>query len=1325
MLVNMKHIILLIICYLFLNNLLFAQNQNFICGVNDNILPDSILKAMQMTPKWLAERQSRKNATDDLYVCRIGIDIDSDTYIFFNKDTVLIKYELLKMIERVSKIYEAEINTQLVVTYINIWKDEKTDPYKGESDVFVLGSTLYNNWTSSSYKTLPVDKAIYLPTKSIVGAGGVALGNRVNVSSWGNLNIIAHELGHNFGSPHTQSCSWPGGPLDFCYATEGDCYQNALENIQGTIMSYCNNQLTSFHPLCRALMQNHAQIYLQKIVRSPNAPVLVNKPELNGNSRVIFNWSEFAESFVYEISEIADFSRNTYTDSSQINALYYPFFKKNTTYYLRVKARNRFGQSDWSKAIIIEVPNTALTAPILKKPYNTTSNNEETDPSKELTLPFEPVEGATSYELDLYRSGDNHTFRYGYNYRYNYSFAEYPITITSDNKFLIKPEKIAIKTALVWRVRALKDGQAGPWSEVQALTFSKTNQNLLNIFTNAENMPLSFPLNYNNSGGFIGEEFILTISVNENYSNPIVEKYIRPTEFSSNTISIMVEKLSPSTQYFAKLEIINPKIDLVYDVPAGVLRTIKLNFRTSNQDISGNWRIFNQDNIPPLGSYITDFTMGNIGLFSTSEQGISKLQTNDLKATVHNLKNTDNMLSNKQVIMDIDSLGNFWSIIGISKRNGGYDGPYPLPVYALRKFDEMTMKLISSEEFTTGVGINNINFFDADNKLVIYNQNSLARIENNTFNTILNFGNFVIADMVCTDIFVYVIGDNFNNNTRELWKYNLSTKEKIRLNPESYYNIVRLDKNNNLYTIISKGIQKIKDKQTTIYNSSNSSLSSQHNYNSITVDNFNNVYATSNTLYTSTQTTDIHKFNGKDWKQIGSAPSGLKFYGTLMNVDKYGKLWFSYNRTELIRFNPCQTIVKPTIIVSNDNTLLEAKGCTNVVWNWKNKEENIYEKLISSSNKIKISPKNTTTYYARCYDDGCSGEDASFSINFNPSLLVNSIAKTQVCQGDTLKILPKTEGTFDNNNQLSASLSSTKVNFNIPLIVINNSSLLVINNKIPVGKYWLKLQATVPKVTSKDSIEINILGLPIVSISGTNAFCVGQSISLTATVTDGLPPYVYQWKQGESIVSNNTTNNLVVNTENTYMLKVTDNAGCISSSQNYKTTQQKLPDVTISKSGTTDLLYNTSVTLSIPAVSGQTYQWSKDNVSIVGATNSSYIVSQGGNYSVTITNSACSVTSEGVVVNLITANEQNQERDINLKVFPNPSDGNVTIDFFVTDKPIELNIFDLQGKSIWQKKFTTRGKHTEQINLLKQSANQYILILQEEGFKKSIKLEKQ
>jgi len=62
------------------------------------------------------------------------------------------------------------------------------------------------------------------------------------------IEVFAHEMGHNLGSPHTHSCSWNGNStaIDNCRETEGTCAPGADPGAtQGTIMSYCHLCRTS------------------------------------------------------------------------------------------------------------------------------------------------------------------------------------------------------------------------------------------------------------------------------------------------------------------------------------------------------------------------------------------------------------------------------------------------------------------------------------------------------------------------------------------------------------------------------------------------------------------------------------------------------------------------------------------------------------------------------------------------------------------------------------------------------------------------------------------------------------------------------------------------------------------------------------------------------------------------------------------------------------------------------------------------------------------------------------------------------------------------
>lgn len=96
--------------------------------------------------------------------------------------------------------------------------------------------------------------------------------NTSTVASVSEVRLVGHELGHNFGSPHSH-CYSP--PIDGCYNAQSGCYSgatscpasttmNGVANVTGTIMSYCHHlggctASSVFHPTSVSLLEPKIQ----------------------------------------------------------------------------------------------------------------------------------------------------------------------------------------------------------------------------------------------------------------------------------------------------------------------------------------------------------------------------------------------------------------------------------------------------------------------------------------------------------------------------------------------------------------------------------------------------------------------------------------------------------------------------------------------------------------------------------------------------------------------------------------------------------------------------------------------------------------------------------------------------------------------------------------------------------------------------------------------------------------------------------------------------------------------------------------------------------
>lgn len=264
-----------------------------------------------------------------------------------------------------------------------------------------------------------------------------------------------------------------------------------------------------------------------------------------------------------------------------------------------------------------------------------------------------------------------------------------------------------------------------------------------------------------------------------------------------------------------------------------------------------------------------------------------------------------------------------------------------------------------------------------------------------------------------------------------------------------------------------------------------------------------------------------------------------------------------------------------------------------------------------------VDPGNTSSFDANIGGDyvvtvidnhGCVSNPATATLIVNalPSASIVAEGPTKFCEGGSL-VLSAPEG-------LSSYLWILD---GVPLEEeIADKKKLTVNSS---GNY---------AVTTTDShgctntteypIFVDVKPLPVVDIllSGPTEFCYGNSVTLTASSSG--ESLTYQWFEKEDEISNQLESTFIASNTSSYSVKVTDENACESKSGIVDVIVRPLPDATISHNTPTTFCAGDNVALSVPVVSGYSYQWSDLTGPILGATNATYLAHETSNYSIQI-----------------------------------------------------------------------------------------------------------
>lgn len=203
------------------------------------------------------------------------------------------------------------------------------------------------------------------------------------------------------------------------------------------------------------------------------------------------------------------------------------------------------------------------------------------------------------------------------------------------------------------------------------------------------------------------------------------------------------------------------------------------------------------------------------------------------------------------------------------------------------------------------------------------------------------------------------------------------------------------------------------------------------------------------------------------------------------------------------------------------------------------------------------------------------------------------------------------------------------------------------------GRYSVVVTNSAGSVTSQtaDLVIVADFIAPVITVQPVSQN-VADSASATFSVTaTGTPAPSYQWRKNAAPIAGATNSTYIVTSahaidEGSYSVRVYNEGGSIESST--VTLKVSAPTVTVpvltSQPTAQSITMGSVATFSVSATGTGplAYQWRKDGVALIGATNSTYTIpsaqsQDAGSYSVVVTNSAGSVTSAAVPLNVTVA----------------------------------------------------------------------------------------
>jgi hypothetical protein len=287
---------------------------------------------------------------------------------------------------------------------------------------------------------------------------------------------------------------------------------------------------------------------------------------------------------------------------------------------------------------------------------------------------------------------------------------------------------------------------------------------------------------------------------------------------------------------------------------------------------------------------------------------------------------------------------------------------------------------------------------------------------------------------------------------------------------------------------------------------------------------------------------------------------------------------------------------------------------------------------------------------------------------------------TKRTKTQTLQLRPKPD-VFINGNSVISACSGDSITLNTNFSTgdkvqwYRNGQILSGENKrtyqpFQSGAYTVSIENEFGCSATSPAVDVTITPNPKVSLAvpSTNNLCYGDSFLMSALVDSGVN---LQWYRNNQQINGATKSSLVAKNPGFYYLEAKSNS-CTSKTKTVLVNiKNQLPEPIIQRFSDTLKCLN----------AGFSYQWYLNNALIPNAIQNFLVVNTKGNYLVEISDTSnCSRISNSYYYNPLVV--ENMVKKDKLKIYPNPTNGNLFIEATDNSMTMQCHILNLQGKQI-------------------------------------------